>query len=241
MAILAIASVLFLSRPANVQGQSNDPPARPTGLTGTVAHDQVSLRWDNPDDNTIKAYRILRRNKDVDDPGVFHVHVDSTGSATTSYVDSDVEAETRYVYRIKARNANGLSPRSRWFDATTPAAPPPEPETQDPPAKPTGLTSTVTHDTVTLSWDDPDDDSITGYRILRLNRAEDDLGDFHVHVHNTGNAATSYTDADVELEQRYVYRIKALNDGSESPPVRLYERRHTRGPSSTRGRDRRSR
>ena len=218
LAILAIASVLFLSRPANVEGQTNDPPAKPTGLTGTVEHDTVALSWDDPDDNTIKAYRILRRNKDVDDPGVFHVHVGSTGSAATSYVDSDVEAETRYVYRIKARNANGLSPRSRWFNATTPAAPPPpEPETPDPPAKPTGLTNTVTHDTVTLSWDDPDDDSITGYRILRLNRAEDDLGDFHVHVENTSSPATAYTDTDVEPESRYVYRIKALNDGGESP------------------------
>ena len=218
VAILAIVSVLFPGMPPTAQAQNNDPPARPTGLTGTVTHDQVSLRWDNPQDDTIKAYRILRRNKDTDDPGVFHIHVGSTGSAATSYVDSAVEAETRYVYRIKARNANGLSPRSRWFDATTPAAPPPtEPETQDPPAKPTGLTSAVTHDSVALSWDDPQDDSITGYRILRLNRTQDDLGDFHAHVDTTDTTATSYTDTDVEPEQRYVYAIKALNADGASP------------------------
>ena len=217
LAILVIASAL-LALPATAQAQTNDPPAKPTGLTGSVAHNRVSLSWDNPGDAGIKSYRILRRNKDVDDPGVFHVQVGSTGSSATSYTDSDVDAETRYVYRIKARNAHGLSPRSSYFNATTPAAPaPPEPETQDPPAQPTGLTNAVTHDSVTLSWSDPDDGSITGYRILRLNRALDDLGDFHVHVENTGSAATAYTDSDVEAEQRYIYRIRALNDGGESP------------------------
>ena len=217
LAILAIASVLFLSRPANVEGQTNDPPAKPTGLTGTVAHDTVALSWDDPNDSTITGYEILRRNKAIDDPGVFHSVEADTGSSAQTYTDTPVAASSKYVYRIKAINAHGKSPRSSYFNANTPAAPPPpEPETQDPPAQPTGLTSTVTHDQVSLSWDDPDDDSITGYHILRLNRAEDDLGDFHVHVENTGSAATSYTDTDVEPEQRYVYRIKALNDGGAS-------------------------
>ena len=36
------------------------------------------------------------------------------------------------------------------------------------PAAPTGLTApSFTHSSVTLSWDDPGDSSITGYRILR--------------------------------------------------------------------------
>ena len=36
------------------------------------------------------------------------------------------------------------------------------------PAAPTGLTTTsVSHDSVTLGWDDPDDGSITGYLVLR--------------------------------------------------------------------------
>ena len=218
VAILVITSVLFSATPATAQEEPTEPPAQPTGLTGNVAHDRVSLSWDDPQDDTITGYQILRRNKAVDDPGVFHVHVESTGSAATSHTDSDVAAETRYVYRIKARNAAGLSPRSGYFNADTPAAPPPpEPESQDPPAQPTGLTNAVTHNKVTLSWDDPGDDTITGYRILRRNKAVDDPGVFHIHVSNTGTAATSHTDSDVEPEQRYVYRIRALNAQGESP------------------------
>ena len=37
----------------------------------------------------------------------------------------------------------------------------------EPPAKPRNLSATATHDSVTLTWDDPGDDTITGYVILR--------------------------------------------------------------------------
>ena len=40
-----------------------------------------------------------------------------------SYVDRDVSPDTRYVYRIKARNSSGLSERSRYFTADTSPAP----------------------------------------------------------------------------------------------------------------------
>ena len=102
-----------------------DPPARPEGLTGTVAHDAVSLTWDDPGDESITGYQILRRNRDVDAQGQFRVHVDDTGSAATSYVDRDVAPETRYGYRIMARSAGGLGERSAYFNADTPAAPDP--------------------------------------------------------------------------------------------------------------------
>ena len=40
-------------------------------------------------------------------------------------------------------------------------------EPSEPPDKPRGLEATATHDSVTLTWDDPQDESITGYVILR--------------------------------------------------------------------------
>ena len=61
------------------------------------------------------------------------------------------------------------------------------------PAKPTGLSAKAYHDHVDLNWDDPGDDTITGYRILRLQRDLHELGDFQVHVSDTGSAATTHT------------------------------------------------
>ncbi len=102
--------------------QSQESPAKPTGLTGTVSHNAVSLSWDDPDDDTITGYQILRRDRALHRVGEFLIYEDDTGSALPQYVDQDVELEVRYVYRIKARNAAGLSKHSHWFQANTPAA-----------------------------------------------------------------------------------------------------------------------
>ena len=117
---------------AAAEQEPQEPPALPQGLTGTVAHDAVSLTWDDPGDASITGYQILRRDKALHAVGQFMVHVEDTGSAATSYVDRDVEPETRYVYRIKAINGAGLSERSDYFGANTPPEPEPEPEPNNP-------------------------------------------------------------------------------------------------------------
>ena len=124
-----------------------EPPDKPKGLEATATHGQVVLTWDDPEDDSITGYVILRRVRVNDQGGDFSVLVADTGSAATSYTDDEVAASTTYTYRIKAINEHGVSERSRWYHIDTPAAPIP--------AKPTGLSATATHDSVTLTWDDP--------------------------------------------------------------------------------------
>ena len=197
--------MLSVSWPA--LAQSGSPPARPAKPTAdSVAHDSVTISWADPDDSSITGYQVLRRNRDTDDPGVFTVIEDDTGTADTFYTDSSVEPETRYVYRVKARNSYGLSNRSGYLSVDTPEEPVLTPAK---PAKPTA--DSVAHDSVTISWADPDDSSITGYQVLRRNRDTDDPGVFTVIEDDTGTADTFYTDSSVEPETRYVYRVKARN------------------------------
>ena len=149
--------------------QPTEPPAKPRGIEATTAtHDSVTLTWDDPGDDSITGYVILRRIPGVYPEGHFDVLVADTRTAATSYTDNTVAAETRYTYRIKAINGAGTSERSRWVHIDTPAAPVPD--------KPRGLEATVTHGQVTLTWDDPGDDSITGYVILRRVRENDTGG-----------------------------------------------------------------
>ena len=186
------------------------PPGRPTGLTGAVSHAAVSLRWEAPHDASITGYQILRLNRAVDAAEAFSVHVDDTGSAASSYVDRAVEPGSRYGYRVKARNAAGLSPWSQRFDADTPAASlPPPPPPPLPLARPTGLTGSVSHAAVSLHWDDPHDASITGYHVLRGPNGDS----LTPRVDDTGSASTSYTDTRVKPETAYVYSVKALKSG----------------------------
>ena len=46
------------------------------------------------------------------------VYVDNTNSTTTSYMDTNVTAGLRHVYRVKAINAAGLSQWSNFARAT---------------------------------------------------------------------------------------------------------------------------
>ena len=197
--------------------QSEEPasaPDKPTGLEATATHDSVTLTWDDPGDDSITGYVILRRIPGVDPEGQFRELVSDTGTDATTYTDDTVSAETRYTYRIKAINGAGTSERSRWSHIDTPAAPVP--------AKPTGLEATATHDSVTLTWDDPGDDSITGYVILRRVRVNNTGGDFSVLVADTGSAATTYTDDTVAASTTYTYRIKAINEHGTSERSHWY-------------------
>ena len=194
--------------------QPTEPPAKPTGLEATASHDSVTLTWDDPGDDSITGYVILRRIPGVDPEGHFDVLVANTGTAATTYTDDTVSAETRYTYRIKAINGAGTSERSRWSHIDVPAAPVPD--------QPTGLEATETHGEVVLTWDDPGDDSITGYVILRRVRENDTGGDFSVLVADTGSAATTYTDDTVAAGTTYTYRIKAINEHGTSERSRWF-------------------
>ena len=212
IAALAVAMALLFSP---VQAQDGSAPAKPTGLYATATHDQVVLTWDDPGDASITGYVILRRVRENDTGGNFSELVPNTGSAATTYTDSTVAASTTYTYRIKAINEHGVSERSRWFHIDIPAAP-------ERPDKPTGLYATATHDTVTLTWDHPGDDSITGYVILRRVRVNDTGGEFSELVADTGTAATTYTDETVSASTTYTYRIKAINEHGVSERSRWF-------------------
>ena len=194
--------------------QPTEPPARPTGLSATASHDSVTLTWEDPGDDTITGYVILRRVRVNNTGGDFSELVADTGTAATTYTDDTVAAGTTYTYRIKAINGAGTSERSRWFHIDTPAAPVPD--------KPTGLSATASHDSVTLTWEDPGDDSITGYVILRRLRYDDPSGHFDELVADTGTAAITYTDDTVKANTHYTYRIKAISGAGVSERSRWF-------------------
>ena len=186
-----------------------EPPAKPTGLSAAaVSHDAVTLAWDDPQDDAITGYIILRRDREIHPVGTFITITGDTGSADTTYTDDTVEPDKQYNYKVKAINEHGeVSERSDWVRANTPAVPVPD--------KPTGLSAAVSHDTVTLTWDDPQDDAITGYVILRRDRAIHPVGTFVTIAGDTGSTDTTYTDATVEPDKKYNYKVKAINEHGE--------------------------
>ena len=94
----------------------------------------MTLTWDDPGDDSITGYVILRRVRVNDTGGDFSVLEADTGTAARTYTDNTVAASLTYTYRIKAINEHGTSERSRWFHIDTPAAPSPEPTPDSNPA-----------------------------------------------------------------------------------------------------------
>ena len=146
--LLAGLAFIFAVYMVQAQGQEVTPtreatgdtsPERPTGLQASAEHDSVSLTWTASTDDTVTHYAVLRRDRDTDASGIFHV-IDSNAGPGLSYTDGSVSPEGSYVYRVKAVSPTGVSQWSSYVQADTPAAPEPTPEpTPDPTPEPTPM------------------------------------------------------------------------------------------------------
>ena len=114
---LAVSLSVLLAVPWPASGQQSDQevPARPTGLTGTVSPEQVSLSWDDPATAPSPATRCcgaIRRRT----PGECSTRSLTTpGSSGTSYLDTTVAAENRYFYRGARSQRGGPEPNERFL------------------------------------------------------------------------------------------------------------------------------
>ena len=84
LAVLCLVVVLTVQAQSQevtpTAGATGDsPPAKPTNLQASAEHDSVTLAWTASTDQTVTDYAILRRNRDTDATGVFHVIESNAG------------------------------------------------------------------------------------------------------------------------------------------------------------------
>ena len=152
--------------------EPKEPPPAPQNLAAMVNEDgSVTLNWDAPDDDSVTGYQILRRRPTMDETALL-VHVEDTGSAATTYTDSDVTEGVRHVYRLKAINATGLSESSNYVNVD-----PPEREANDGATGAPVISGTVqvgemlTADTLDIADEDGLDNAAFAYQWLADNAA----------------------------------------------------------------------
>ena len=198
------------------------PPGAPQNLLAASTDTAVTLTWDIPDDDSITGYKILSRTPATQSQ--LSVLVDDTGAPGASYVVEGLDPDTVYVFRVIALNAHGESDNSNFVRLSTDEASTTTDEastpadvastTTDAPDAPQNLRAVSTDTTVTLTWDSPDDDSITGYKIL--SRTPATQSQLSVLVDDTGAPGASYVVEGLDPDTVYVFRVIAVNAHGES-------------------------
>ena len=161
--------------------------ARTDSDNGSNIRWEITVEPDGTDDVTV----VLPPTTDCGDPG----------AVCTSYGKMLSNRDSITVAGPSEEESEDEQPEQEET-SRTPTGPPPAP---------IDLTVTVNTDgSITLFWDAPDDDSITGYQVLRRRPTQDE-DTLKVYVEDTGSTSTTYTDSNTPGGDTYVYRVKALN------------------------------
>ena len=158
----ALATMVLLLGLVSVADAHGGLPHPPVNVQAPATDERVTLTWQgNPGDYTVDGYRIERYEGHR---SVWEVLVPFQPAANNTpgnnpntletYVDTVVLPSAPYRYRIWSVNEQGVSRGYAGVEVETAVDPP-------------GLRILSDHGRVTIGWDAPEDDSITGYRILR--------------------------------------------------------------------------
>ena len=178
-------------------------------------------------------YQITRKEYSLSG---FTTKVDYWENDRQGYRDEGVSKSTLYWYQFKAIDGEVESEPLNVIVATA----------EDPrPAELTNVTTTADHKSVTITWDDPGDPSITHYYIKRTLGAEGYREDEIV----VAGPIDRYVDTDVRADVGYGYEISAVNSAGQGrrtyninartsvtpglPPAPEYVRATTTGGSIT--------
>ena len=193
-------------------GPYTPPPPSPPGAVVSVsvtrADGTLTASWDAVSGAT--SYHVT-----YTDDGAQSWQLAALDHTKTS-IRIDVDNGKTYIVGVRAKNEHG---GSNWRNSA-PAAPfvPPTP-----PATPTGLTAAAGVDNVSvvLSWDDPGDESITGYEYQhRVVYSGSEWGDWTAMAGSgAGAVAHRVTGLDGGFEHRF--RLRAVNGAgaSEAAPA----------------------
>ncbi|MCV6636308.1 choice-of-anchor D domain-containing protein [Candidatus Albibeggiatoa sp. nov. NOAA] len=168
------------------------PPYSPLNFVANpISYDQIQLTWN--DDSTIETGYRIRRNGGL---------IATLDKNTETYTNENLQCETSYSYEVYAYNSVGESEHVTTTATTLTC----------PPNMPSQLSSIVTADTITLTWEDVEGE--TSYLVTRealTTRRQRAVIEFDLPADST-----TFTDSGFECGQSYNYAVAAVADTSVS-------------------------
>ena len=175
-------------------------PAKPTNLTATAGHHQVTLAWTSGGDG---GSAILEWHYSWDD-GVNWAKTDSTATHYPVYLPTN---KTPYTFRVRGVNAKGLGPPSESVSAT-----------------PRAFTATKGNGPATLNWSKlPANTAIVGWE-YRQRAGSGEYGAWTA-IPNSTTHTRRYTVANLTNGTAYTFQVRGKDSNAailariEFPPV----------------------
>ena len=174
-------------------------PARPEFFAAEAGDREVRLSWLDPEDSGIKGYQ-LRYGAGTSVPAdATWGNVAGSGANTAEHTVAGLANGTDYSFQIRAIDANGNGLAS----ATATAKPVRLPD------RPTGLTARAGDSRVVLSWSDPSDSTVTGYR-FRKKEVAGKYGEWE-NAAGSGATTTSHDVTGLTNGTAYTFQIRAVS------------------------------
>ena len=205
---LRAANVRGTSEPASA---STGPPAAPSGLTspegsssGTEGRDlvltaaassskgSVTVNWSDPGDDSIIKYRYSFGAAQPSSVYSGWVDIPGSGASTTSH-KFVLPAPEQYRIKIQAVNSLGSAEQTVTVNPAWPA-----------PAVPSGLKAVLNSTSVSLSWDNPYDASISGYQYRIKTAGTTNAYGAWTNIASSDASTVSHTIAVTGTERRVV-------------------------------------
>ena len=188
--------------------------AQPTNLRATAGNRQVSLTWTKPP-GAITGYEV-RYTKTVAAWGEWTA-IPGSGASTESHTVSGLDGGSEYSFQIRAVNSAGKGVSNQVNATPTGSSTP----TVAVPAAPTGLSAEAGNRQVKLTWTDPDDDSITRYRVQQ--RKGSAAWGSWTAISGSDADTTTHTVTGLDNDSEYRFRIRARNSGGNGAASAVVE------------------
>lgn len=185
-------------------------PPGPVTLTALAGDKSVNLSWDLLTTDQVVSYRVYRADLEGQEDAETYTEV---SDLTNCYRDTSVVNGRTYYYKVIAVDVTGnlLEPSDPNVNESDPMMPAPILNPDEPPAV-TVTSASYSAKSIPLTWSSAA--GVAGYYVYR------DGGTAPIH-YAQDEAATTWTDSDVDWGTIYTYTVRALSSAGVVGPIAI--------------------